>query len=83
MPAGCVLFFHGVSSGRAVDKAVDDVKHPTESPKKKVKKHDTYKDGDLRFFLQKGLKVDKSPYDVLSENFFIDDMTDWIEDVRK
>lgn len=60
-----------------VDTTVDKVNHPTVS-KKKEKRHDTYVEGDLRFFLQQGLKADKSPYGVLLENGFIDEMTDWI-----
>jgi len=61
-----------------VDTTVDKVNHPTVSSKKKEKRHDTYVEGDLRFFLQQGLKADKSPYGVLLENGFIDEMTDWI-----
>ncbi|NRG47714.1 ATP-binding protein [Bacillus sp. CRN 9] len=65
---------------QTVDKFMDEVKSPIQPPKKKIRRYETYEKGDLRFLLQQGLKADKSPFDVLLENFFIDNMTDWIEE---
>ena len=44
---------------------------------KKVKRIKEYKKGDLRYLLQKGQEEGKTPYQVLLENNFIDDMSIW------
>lgn len=66
---------------QTVDKTVGKIKTPADLPKKKFKRNDTFEDGDLRLLLQQGLKEDKSPYDVLLESGFIDEMKDWIMEV--
>lgn len=80
VPVGNVDKCIGVKNGRkqVVDKVVNEVTTSTETQKKKIRQRYTFKEEDLRYLLQQGLKEDRSPYDVLSENGFIDEMKDWI-----
>ncbi|QGS68170.1 hypothetical protein CV093_04540 [Oceanobacillus sp. 143] len=50
----------------------------TAEPRKKVKRKE-YKEDDLRYLLQQGVENEKTPYQVLLENEYIEDATKWIE----
>jgi hypothetical protein len=68
-----------------VDKAVDRIDkknievvgNPISKSKKKTKID--YEEGDLRFYLEQGLKDDKLPYTILLENDYIDEIANWLE----
>ncbi|MFS0752622.1 ATP-binding protein [Oceanobacillus sp. 1P07AA] len=49
-----------------------------EEPRKKLKQKE-YKEDDLRYLLQRGVQIEKTPYQVLLENEYIEDTTNWIE----
>ncbi|WP_170138833.1 ATP-binding protein [Oceanobacillus chungangensis] len=61
-------------------KSNDKVKivEKVEKPTTKVK-HKQYKEDDLRYLLQEGEKQDKTPYQVLLEDDYIEDAAKWIE----
>lgn len=44
---------------------------------KKAKRNIEYADGDLRLLLKNGVKQQKTPYEILIEHGFIDDMLEW------
>lgn len=50
---------------------------PTVKPNKKVNRQ-RYNENDLRYLLQQGLKSDQTSYQVLIENGYIEDATEWI-----
>ncbi|MCK1997506.1 hypothetical protein MPH47_09780 [Psychrobacillus psychrodurans] len=50
------------------------------STREKKSKRIAYEEGDLRLLLKKGVEEEKSPYEVLLENGWIDDMAHWNED---
>lgn len=69
---------------RVIIEKLNHVKQYEKVPKQtksKVTKNDKtitgYKKGDLRYLLQKGQEEEKTPYQVLFENNFIDDMSIW------
>lgn len=54
-------------------KATENIEEP-----KRKKKRGKYKEDDLRYLLQQG-KEEKSPYQILLENDYIEDTSKWIE----
>lgn len=64
-----------------VRKEKEEKIEPTEKivkPKKKTK-YKGYREDDLRYLLQEGVEEDKSPYQLLLENNYIEEVTTWIE----
>lgn len=61
-------------------KKVDEVKaiEKVEKPKKKVLRNE-YSENDLRYLLQQGKEEEKSPYQILIEKGYIEDVSKWIE----
>jgi len=55
-----------------------EVNEKVESPSKKAKYSKEYMEDDLRFLLQEGVKSEKSPYEVLLESEYIEDIEKWI-----
>jgi len=61
-------------------KKVDEVKaiEKVEKPKKKTKRNE-YNENDLRYLLQQGKEEEKSPYQILFDKGYIEDVLKWIE----